>query len=277
MVNSTAGFNVKRRSESIRILKAIVFAIAFHAVLLMVAAEWPYISGSAEVSRDLQITLECSSAQETSSLPVFEITSGLEEKSEVFEEQSTPVVSEKMNTEAAGLEERGEVPTAIDPVRAVLENLGIRNDVPTRWPTPFLASSADLLCVKKCENVSKTDSSRLAQDSSGGKASHSVSKRTQVGAGGSSWTSPSYRQTPKPLYPAIALSKKIEGLVMLMVSIDANGLPEKIALQRSSGFSILDNAAIQAVQNWRFEPARRGENRVGAMGEIPIRFRATRY
>jgi protein TonB len=43
-------------------------------------------------------------------------------------------------------------------------------------------------------------------------------------------------------------------------------------VQRSSGFEMLDRAAIAAVRRWVFEPGRRGGNPVAAWVQVPVRF-----
>ena len=45
-----------------------------------------------------------------------------------------------------------------------------------------------------------------------------------------------------------------------------------VDLQRSSGYTRLDEAAQQAVRAWRFVPARRGDEAVPAWVVVPIEF-----
>jgi protein TonB len=51
------------------------------------------------------------------------------------------------------------------------------------------------------------------------------------------------------------------------------GAAGRVDLETSSGSAELDNAAIAAVKNWRFEPARRGAEAVEATVIVPIVFR----
>jgi protein TonB len=77
----------------------------------------------------------------------------------------------------------------------------------------------------------------------------------------------------KPDYPAEALRRRLQGEVLLRVNVSAAGQPEEIAVLTSSGFAMLDAAAIAAVRHWRFHPATQGGLPVAAPASVPIRFR----
>lgn len=81
-----------------------------------------------------------------------------------------------------------------------------------------------------------------------------------------------YLDNPKPEYPRLARRLGEQGTVLLNVYVDANGLPEKIELQVSSGSPHLDRAARETVRQWKFVPARQAERPVGAWIVVPIRF-----
>jgi protein TonB len=55
-----------------------------------------------------------------------------------------------------------------------------------------------------------------------------------------------------PEYPPIAVSAMIEGMVILEATVDATGAVKDTRVLRSHG--VLDEAAIDAVQQWRYEP-----------------------
>lgn len=82
-----------------------------------------------------------------------------------------------------------------------------------------------------------------------------------------------YLSNPRPPYPLAARRLGVEGRVVLRAEILENGTCNRIAVSQSSGHSVLDNAALQAVKQWRFMPARRGGEAVAAWVEIPITFR----
>ncbi|MEN8175350.1 MAG: energy transducer TonB [Pseudomonadota bacterium] len=78
---------------------------------------------------------------------------------------------------------------------------------------------------------------------------------------------------PKPRYPRQARRRGLEGLVILSVEVGLDGRVAGLAVERSSGFAVLDNAARRAVADWRFRPALRGGEPVSAQLEVPVRFR----
>lgn len=55
-----------------------------------------------------------------------------------------------------------------------------------------------------------------------------------------------------PIYPASAQRAGQEGTVLLAITVDTNGQPLNVEIERSSGFEVLDMAAVQAVRKWRF-------------------------
>lgn len=81
-----------------------------------------------------------------------------------------------------------------------------------------------------------------------------------------------YLRNPKPTYPAIAQQRGMEGMVLVYVEVSARGEPLSVTLKQSSGFVLLDKAALKAVHGWRFAPATRGGQPVAAGVEVPIRF-----
>jgi iron complex outermembrane recepter protein len=72
-------------------------------------------------------------------------------------------------------------------------------------------------------------------------------------------------------YPADALSERREGRVELFVTVAADGSVAQVEVASSAGES-LDNAAIAAVERWRFEPARRGAEPVVSRIRVPVVF-----
>jgi periplasmic protein TonB len=83
---------------------------------------------------------------------------------------------------------------------------------------------------------------------------------------------PEYLENPDPVYPPLARRMRLTGLVLLRVNVDSDGRPQEITLQRTSGSNLLDQAAIDAVQQWKFVPAHKGNVAVSAWVKVPIRF-----
>jgi periplasmic protein TonB len=82
-----------------------------------------------------------------------------------------------------------------------------------------------------------------------------------------------YLRNPPPGYPAAARRNGEEGTVMLRVLVSTDGAPREVVLERSSGSSSLDAAALATVKTWRFTPARRAGEAQEAWVLVPIVFR----
>jgi protein TonB len=85
--------------------------------------------------------------------------------------------------------------------------------------------------------------------------------------------SAAYLRNPPPRYPPAARRNGDEGTVLLRVRVAADGAAVQVELDRSSGFPLLDGAALDAVRGWRFVPARRGTLSVEDWVRVPVVFR----
>lgn len=83
---------------------------------------------------------------------------------------------------------------------------------------------------------------------------------------------PEYLKNPAPVYPAAAKNKGHQGLVQILVDVNSDGSVNQVALKKSSGFLLLDDAAIRAVKHWQFMPASRNGIQIASQVEVPIRF-----
>ncbi|MDB6031056.1 MAG: TonB family protein [Verrucomicrobiales bacterium] len=84
---------------------------------------------------------------------------------------------------------------------------------------------------------------------------------------------PRSKFSPEPLYPVAARRRGLEGLVTLRLLVNASGKADRVEIAKSSGFSLLDEAAIAAVKRWDFEPGERAGKPAASQVDIPIRFR----
>jgi protein TonB len=89
---------------------------------------------------------------------------------------------------------------------------------------------------------------------------------------GSGVSAPRAIFAPDPEYSDEARKAKYQGTVILWVIIDAEGRPREIKVARSLGMG-LDEKALQAVRNWRFEPALKDNQPVAVQVNIEINFR----
>ncbi|HEX8886482.1 MAG TPA: energy transducer TonB, partial [Noviherbaspirillum sp.] len=81
-----------------------------------------------------------------------------------------------------------------------------------------------------------------------------------------------YVQPPQPDYPPIAKRMGEEGKVMLRVLVSERGRPEKVDVQKSSGYARLDEAARQAAMRAVFKPHLEDGRPVAVYALIPINF-----
>lgn len=82
-----------------------------------------------------------------------------------------------------------------------------------------------------------------------------------------------YLHNPAPVYPPVAQDQGWEGHVVLRVHVLASGRPDSVSVAVSSGRKMLDEAALKAVSNWSFVPARRGATATDGWVKVPIDFR----
>lgn len=81
-----------------------------------------------------------------------------------------------------------------------------------------------------------------------------------------------YLQNPIPTYPAVSKRMGEQGKVVLRVFIGTDGLPQKIELNRSSGFERLDRQAQDTVARWKFVPGKRNGVPEAMWYLVPINF-----
>lgn len=84
---------------------------------------------------------------------------------------------------------------------------------------------------------------------------------------------PNYLHRPNPVYPAISKRLREAGTVLLRVSLDAAGEVRDIDVQTTSAYQRLDQAAMEAVRQWRFVPASRGQQPIASTVLVPIEFK----
>jgi TonB family protein len=77
---------------------------------------------------------------------------------------------------------------------------------------------------------------------------------------------------PDPEYSEEARKAKVQGMVQLMIMVDAKGLPTNIKVQRSLGLG-LDEKAVETVGKWKFKPATKNGKPVPAPALIEVSFR----
>ncbi len=80
----------------------------------------------------------------------------------------------------------------------------------------------------------------------------------------------------KPSYPHVAKRMGYQGRVVVRLLVSASGRVEQVKIVRSSGYRVLDKAAVKALKRWRFAPARKGGRVVPWWVEVPVVFNLER-
>ena len=83
---------------------------------------------------------------------------------------------------------------------------------------------------------------------------------------------PDHAQSPKPIYPLALRDLGVSGVVWLRVWVDHTGRPREIELAKGSGYRLFDEAALRAVQHWRFIPAKNEQQSLASWVEFAVRF-----
>jgi TonB family protein len=83
---------------------------------------------------------------------------------------------------------------------------------------------------------------------------------------------PTLAKKQEPEYSVDALSAKLQGTVLLGITIGTDGLAHDLKLMRSLGFG-LDEKAAEAVSLWQFKPGSRDGAAVPVMATIEVNFR----
>jgi len=75
-----------------------------------------------------------------------------------------------------------------------------------------------------------------------------------------------------PRYPRLARTRGWTGAVRLRIEVDACGDVSSATVAQSSGYPVLDRAALDAAREWRFEPAQRRGGPVAGVVLQTVRF-----
>ena len=75
---------------------------------------------------------------------------------------------------------------------------------------------------------------------------------------------------PPPAYPAIAKAARAQGTVVVQITVDESG--RVVSASAISGNPLLQNAAVQAVRNWRFSPTMLTGQPVKVTGTVTVNF-----
>jgi TonB family protein len=89
---------------------------------------------------------------------------------------------------------------------------------------------------------------------------------------GGTFVRPTAISTPTPGYPPEALRQHHEGTVTVRLKLGADGAPLEVLVEKSSGYSELDAAAVSSVSTWKYRPATRDGQNVEITSLVPLTF-----
>lgn len=142
------------------------------------------------------------------------------------------------------------------------------NQPSTSSPTPTVITTSELIMTAAdIEPAAAVSESTGNANESSSNSSSTSSSAAPMAAGGSSSGSnagssqsdivkPSVVFEVPPNYPSSAKQNNLEGTVVLRVQILTSGQPGSISVAQSSGYDSLDEAAIAAMRQWQFIPAK---------------------
>ena len=244
-----------------RILIAAVLSLGIHAILLGAECNWyKGIFADKPIPRVVTITLASRQPQ----IPVLKIQAPL----------SKPPVGFK--TPAKKLKEQIPKPkpsrpdTASRPLPAAAAAMTVDNSKPASEPKLTDTETSKLL------DQGSQDSSAFPYPGTGYgsiEGAGNLPGQTITGKRFVREAKPLYRTNPAPEYPPMARLKGYQGQVVLKVLVNRGGNVGDLELSKSSGYPVLDQAAVDSVKKWIFVPARRGNESVEMWVRIPIRFK----
>ena len=103
-------------------------------------------------------------------------------------------------------------------------------------------------------------------------ANEDKGKSNAEATGSISLADPDYLSNPAPVYPSESLRHGEQGTVLLRVHVSADGRALSVEIEKSSGFPRLDVSAMEAVQTWKFVPAKRGGEPIESWVDVPVIF-----
>jgi TonB family protein len=139
-------------------------------------------------------------------------------------------------------------------------------------PDPSLfAISSDYKVVNETLPDQQGRAETMSADSQGSASPPSGVAR----AGVAGTTVPICIYCPNPSYTDKARSAKIQGSVILQITVTANGQAENISVVRGPGLGLgLEESAMETVKNWRFKPAHGPDgNAVATLVPVQVTFR----
>jgi periplasmic protein TonB len=152
----------------------------------------------------------------------------------------------------------------------------VKKTVATKIQTPAIAPVKEAEIKKEelvVEGGDATGTNIPMASGGSGEVSGNISSDNEEGGSEVIYEAePLYKMNPEPPYPRMAKKRGYQGTVLLSVLVTKEGRVENLWVFESSGYNILDNAALEAVKDWLFEPGKQGYKPVDMWVQVPVRF-----
>lgn len=221
-----------------RILPAVFLAVLFHVFIFVLNPRWFRRETPARIKFPA-ITITMSYKKIAEPLPVKKIVKKIPQK-----------ITEKKR---AKVPEKVKKPSPVKVEKKVTAPLPVKKEVIERKIETRQDDNTEEAAAAK----GSVDGQKKAGEPASGKVTEAV---------------PLYKTNPEPLYPRMAKKRGYEGTVLLNVLVNGKGLVDNIWIFKSSGYNILDNAAMDTVKDWTFVPGRRGNKTIKMWVQVPVKF-----
>lgn len=93
-----------------------------------------------------------------------------------------------------------------------------------------------------------------------------------AGALGTRLAAVAQERLPAPRYPVEAARQYVDGQVVLLVTVEADGSVADVKVEESMPAGVFDAPAVEAARQWKFQPALEGGKPVRGLVRVPITF-----
>lgn len=171
-----------------------------------------------------------------------------------------------------------EIFITLEPAREILEPQS--EETPLASP-PSPPESAQEPLQKKETSVNATTKTVLKKKRASRNPAQQSSKNTGEPTSAPLKAEPSGQMAPPrlapgnsaPAYPPLARKRGQQGTVLVRCLINKDGQATETVLKESSGFRLLDEAALKAVKTWKFHPAMKNGKPAPDYLVVPVEFR----
>jgi protein TonB len=159
------------------------------------------------------------------------------------------------------------LPPSLQPPEPAPQALAVANAAPSPLATPLAAPAPQSTAVSPASPAASSVATGATAPSTHAPGNANAPPALQQPS-----SDADYLNNPKPAYPAMSRRLGEQGKVVVHALIDADGVPQKAEILRSSGFERLDRAALETALKWRYVPAKRAGVPEAMWFNVPLHF-----